>query len=51
MAFRAAQIGAHAFEFLAALIAYIIMWFHAAFKFYPERIAYTAHITSLFLQA
>jgi hypothetical protein len=51
MAFRAAQIGAHVFEFLAAMIAYIFMRLHAGFKFYPERIAYTAHITSLFLQA
>jgi len=50
MAFWAAQIGAYAFEILAAMIAYIFMRLHAAFKFYSERIAYTAHITSLFLQ-
>jgi hypothetical protein len=51
MAFRAAQIGSYAFKILAAMIAYIFMRFHAAFKLYSERIAYAAHFTSLFLQA
>lgn len=36
VAFRAAKIGANTFEFLAALVAFVLVRFHAAFKLYSK---------------
>ena len=47
MTFRAAKIGANTLEFLAALVAFILSRFHAAFKLYSKRISYATHIASL----